>query len=528
MRLIERWTDHRGKGRGRRGGLEALFAGLPEAALWLDPAWQVRDANAALRLALGPALPVRPGMAAHRLFDGESQAAFRAWQGGGAAPAELWLAVPEGRARSPMAPHRIGLPGGDAVLLLQQDLAQRQSLVARLAEADRLQALGTLAGGIAHDFNNLLSVVLGATEDALRHPGATADPGLAAELGQVQAAARRGAALVQQMLAYARQQVLAPRLVSLNAAVEGMASLLRPLLGRGISLELELDQPGRSVLIDPSELDRVLMNLAMNARQAMPEGGRLTLRTGRALLLQPEPAAPEDIPPGRWTVLEVEDTGQGIPPALLPRIFEPFFTGRPQQGGTGLGLATVHGILRQSGGFITVRSRPGQGTCFRILLPRVEAGARPAPPPAAAASASTAPGGPAGPHTLLLVEDEAPLRRLAERALRRAGWTVEVAEDAEAALALIESKRLSPALLVSDVVMPGMDGVALARLLRPRFPDMAVLLVSGYAPSMVEDGLAGASPPHFLAKPYAPAELVAQVRAILPPEGPPEMAPAAG
>ncbi|WP_242662453.1 ATP-binding protein [Teichococcus deserti] len=517
MRLLDRWTGHRATSSGRRAALEALFAGLPDAALWLDAAWRVRDANAALRLALGPALPVRPGMAAERLFDAASQDTLQAWQQGGPAPAELGLATPEGTKRNPVAPHRIALPGGDAVLLLQQDVAQRQALAARLAEADRLQALGTLAGGIAHDFNNLLTVVLGAAEDALRLPGAAADPALAAELGQVQAAARRGAALVQQMLAYARQQVLAPRLVPLNGAVEGMASLLRPLLGRGISLELELDQPGRLVLIDPSELDRVLMNLAMNARQAMPQGGRLTLRTSRVLLLQPEPAEPEEIPPGRWTVLEVEDTGHGIPPELLPRIFEPFFTGRAQQGGTGLGLATVHGILRQSGGFIAVRSRPGEGTCFRILLPRVEESARRAAPPASvSASAAQAESGPAG--TLLLVEDEAPLRRLAERALRRAGWTVEVAEDAEAALALIESKELAPALLVSDVVMPGMDGAALARLLRPRFPAMAVLLVSGYAPSMVEEGLAGDSPPHFLAKPYAPAELVAQVRAILQPE----------
>ncbi|WP_235034904.1 ATP-binding protein [Roseomonas sp. 18066] len=512
MRLLDRWTGDRGRRKAPRGALAALFAGLPEAALWLDPGWQVRDANAALRLALGPALPVRPGMAADRLFDGDSQAAFAAWQAGGPAPAELCLAAPEGAKKTPVAPHRIALPGGDGVLLLQQDVAQRQALAARLAEADRLQALGTLAGGIAHDFNNLLTVVLGATDDALRLAGPQADPALAAELAQVQAAARRGAALVQQMLAYARQQVLAPRLVSLNGAVEGMASLLRPLLGRGISLELELDQPGRPVLIDPSELDRVLMNLAMNARQAMPQGGRLTLRTRRALLLQPEPAEPEEIPPGRWTVLEVEDTGTGIPPGLLPRIFEPFFTGRAQQGGTGLGLATVHGILRQSGGFITVRSRAGQGTCFRILLPRVEEAAR--RPPAIAASPAVASES-AAPGLLLLVEDEAPLRRLAERALRRAGWVVEVAEDAEAALALIDSKALAPALLVSDVIMPGMDGAALARLLRPRFPAMAVLLVSGYAPSMVEEGLAGAGAPHFLAKPYAPAELVARARAIL-------------
>ncbi|MFC7552216.1 sensor histidine kinase [Pseudoroseomonas wenyumeiae] len=159
----------------------------------------------------------------------------------------------------------------------------------------------------------------------------------------------------------------------LNEAVEGIASLLRGSGQRqGVALEVALDEPGRMVLIDPSQLDRVVMNLAMNARQAMPQGGRLRLSTGRLVLLSPLPGVPDTVPPGRWTVLEVTDTGGGIPPEVLPRIFEPFFTTRPERGGTGLGLATVHGIVRQSGGFMVVESQPGQGTCFRILLPRVD------------------------------------------------------------------------------------------------------------------------------------------------------------
>jgi two-component system cell cycle sensor histidine kinase/response regulator CckA len=249
------------------------------------------------------------------------------------------------------------------------------------------------------------------------------------------------------------------------------------------------------------------MNLAMNARQAMPAGGRLRLSTGRVVLLSPLPGVPDTVPPGRWTVLEVADTGTGIAPEALPRIFEPFFTTRMDQGGTGLGLATVHGIVRQSGGFMVVESQPGQGTCFRILLPRVEQAEAvvPSPPPR---SDPTPPAVPSiGP--VLLVEDEAPLRRLAERALRRAGHDVVVAEDAESALALLEDGVL-PGLLVSDVAMPGMDGMALARAVRDHVPGLPVLLVSGYASTVVDSALEQEGI-RFLSKPYGPAELVAAV-----------------
>lgn len=504
-----RWTG--GRSRSAQPDGAALFEHLPDAALLLDAAHRVCVANRALLLALGPTQPVRPGMAAERLFAPASRAALAAWLQGGASPAELRLAAPEGKLGRPVAPQRIAMPDRSMVLVLH-DVTQRHALAARVAEGDRLQALGRLAGGIAHDFNNLLSVVLGAAEDAQQGLGASPDPAVAEELRQIRQAAQRGAALVRQLLAYARQQVLAPKLVSLNAAVEGMAQLLRPLLGRQISLEVLLDASGRMVRIDPSQLDRVLMNLAMNARQAMPEGGRLTLSTGRVLLLEPLAGGPEDVPPGRWTVLEVADTGYGIPPELLPRIFEPFFTSRAQEGGTGLGLATVHGIVRQSGGYLVVESAPGQGTRVRILLPRLEEtepalpeATAPVIPPVSSFSRGTGP--------VLLVEDEAPLRRLAERVLRRAGWEVVVAEDGEEALSLLREGGIEPAAVVTDVIMPGMGGVALAEQLRQRLPRLPVLLVSGYAPSVVEKGL-GESGFRYLAKPYRPAELVDAVKAL--------------
>ena len=495
-------------------GFQALFDGLPEAAALLDDRLCLRQANPALRLALGPAQPARPGQPAARLFDAACRPAAQSWLEGGADPGELRLSAPEGMQGMPVRPHRIALPEGASLLLLQ-DRTESHALAEAMAEGDRLQALGTLAGGIAHDFNNLLGVVLGATEDARGLLGPEQGAALA-ELDQVRQAAQRGAALVKQLLAYAQQQVLAPQLVPLNEAVRNIIPMLRSGLGGRIQLDLALEEPGRSVRIDPSQLDRVLMNLAMNACQAMPQGGRLRLSTGRLLLLKPLTLGLEEVPAGRWTVLEVADTGAGIPPEMLPRIFDPFFTGRGPQGGTGMGLATVKGIVRQSGGHVLVESQPGQGTCFRILLPRVEEAEAPPPPratpiivpPLALAE------GQAGRGPLLLVEDEPPLLRLAERALRRAGWQVTAAEDAESALTLVEG-GLRPAMLVSDVVMPGLDGAALSQRLRRRFPGLPVLLVSGYAPSLVDGGLPG-EVSRFLAKPYAPAELVRSVAEIAP------------
>jgi two-component system cell cycle sensor histidine kinase/response regulator CckA len=383
-----------------------------------------------------------------------------------------------------------------AAVLRMTDLRPERALQAQLAQAQRLQAVGQLAGGVAHDFNNLLAAISGAAEDLVAQ---TAEQGRE-DLEQIKTSAARGAALVRQLLAFGGQQTLQPRPLAVNEAVRNAATLLTRLLGPSITLRLELEEPGRMVTVDPTQLDQVLVNLAVNARDAMKDGGTLTIATGRRLLLQPEADGAQTLPPGRYATIDVRDTGSGIAPEVLPRIFEPFFTTKRGAGGTGLGLSTVHGIVRQSGGYLSVQSQRGQGTCFRITLPRHESGltgtesvAAPQPPPA-----------PAGNPLLLLVDDEDAVRRLVARALRRGGWDVmEASCGAEA----LERAGGPYALLVSDVMMPGIDGPALVRAMREHQAGLPAILISGYADAEQRKALAKEDI-SFLAKPFAMAELV--------------------
>ncbi len=425
-----------------------------------------------------------------------------------AATAEADLPVPH---RLRFAPTAVGAMAG---VLHVTDLGHQRTLETQLRQAQRLQAVGELAAGVAHDFNNLLTAILGATAD-LRGRAAVAD---IADLEQIRESAERGAALIRQLMAFGRQQVLQPRTLPVDQAVRAAASLLQRLLGPQIELRLELEEPGRRVRIDPDQFDRVLVNLAMNAAHAMPEGGRLTIATGHSIVLRPRPLGAETVPPGRYATIEMRDTGSGIPPDILPRIFEPFFTTRRDAGGTGLGLATVHGIVRQSGGYLGVESTLGRGTSFLILLPRNEAERLPAPPPQPAAPMSAAPCYARNRRRLLLVEDEAPVRKLAARALERAGYDVLACDCAQAALE--QSADLDDGLggVVSDVVMPGMDGPALVRALRLRIPSLPAVLISGYADAQARQALSDEQIV-FLAKPFAMAELAAAVEAAANPLG---------
>jgi two-component system cell cycle sensor histidine kinase/response regulator CckA len=390
-----------------------------------------------------------------------------------------------------------------AAILRATGMARERALEQQLEQAQRLQSVGQLAGGIAHDFNNLLTAIIASADELLASEGTETNP----ELAQIRASAQRGAALVRQLLAFGGRQILRPRLVALSQAVEDAAGLIGRLLGKDIHLDLALEQPSRLVRVDQTQLDQVLLNLAVNARDAMKPGGTLTIATGHRMVLEPVTEGPEHIPPGRYATLSVSDTGAGIPPDVLPRIFEPFFTTKKTTGGTGLGLATVLGIVRQSGGYLTVRSAPGQGTCFTILLPRV-AGLPPTQEklPAAidAAKAATPVSPQAQARSLLLVEDEAPIRLLTARALRRAGWHVTESPSADEALTLSLENL---ACVVSDVSMPGLDGVSFVRQLRQRLPGLPAVLMSGYADQVQREALA-AEHMLFLAKPFAMADLV--------------------
>ncbi len=494
------------------GAFGRLFDAEDEAGLAvLDTAGRVRLASPAMRSLCGDGPAPEPGLPAVEIFAEESRAAVgaavAAALAGPPAPPEVVarLADPALPADAAVEVSCRPLRGEPGALLRVLDVTDRRRLQRQLEEGARLQMVGQLAGGVAHDFNNLLAAVTAAAEAALaRGP----EEETAEDLRRILDGAGRGARLVKQLLAFASRQALEPRVIALGEAVVAMEPLLDQLRGARNRLVLDLPQPGPRVRVDLSQLDQVLVNLVVNAREAMGEGGAIRIACAERDLTAPEPAQGSVIPPGRWVVLAVADEGRGIAPGLLARIFEPFFTTRRGEGGTGLGLSTVLGILRQSGGHVSVVGRAGGGTEFRLWFPPAEGEAE-----AEAATASLpARNAAATPRRVLLVEDEPMLRTLGCRALERAGHEVRTAEDAEAALEAI-ADGFCPDVVVSDVTMPGeMDGIALAEALRARLPGLPVILVSGYAEGMVGEGLADRGI-RFLGKPFRMAELLEMVGA---------------
>jgi two-component system cell cycle sensor histidine kinase/response regulator CckA len=512
--------------------MRALFDGANSGLLLIDGAGRIARANPTLRATLAADVDLTAGAAAALIFAAEDRVA--AWQtlqallaGGkpdGPLTARLRLADPGSDRRTDIGCRLVQEEDGSVsgVLMRITDITAQVRLEAQLAQSRELEAVGHLVGGVAHDFNNLLTAILGAVELAQERDR---DAPTGSELEQIRRSAERGAALVRNLLALGRQQYLQATPLDMNAALQDFAAMIRPALGKGITLDLALEQPGRRVRVDPGQLDQVLMNLAMNAGHAMPDGGTLTLRTGRATLYREQTHGRETIPPGRYVTVTVQDTGSGIPAELLGRIFEPFFTTRRARGGSGLGLATAHGIIRQSGGFLTVESEVGKGTTFRIYLPREEA-LSPAKKPAAAASHPPVraphtgpPPGSGAVRRVLLVDDEDAVRRITARALTRQGWQVLQAESAEAALALLDADPgIALTALVSDVVMPGKDGAALVDEVRARYPALPAILVSGYAEGMLAERAAKAIA--FLGKPYTPRTLLARLAEIAPEAAP--------
>ena len=481
----------------------ALFQGDPAGLVLLDRNMRVLRANAAARVSLPIAVGGR--------IQGDLPAALEQGQPPGKT-VTVQAIVGAGADERSLALTLLPLAAGGALLRIE-DRTEAFRLEQKLAQSQRLQEVGQLAGGIAHDFNNLLTVILGGVDEVLsRAPDAASRE----DLEQVRACARRGASLVAKLLAFGRQQTLIPRVLPLNDAIRDAASLLGRTLGAGVRLELSLEEPGRTIRVDPTQFDQVLVNLAVNARDAMAGHGVLTIASGHRLVLRPEPLGAETIPPGRYVTIEVRDTGGGIAPDVLPRIFEPFYTTKRDGGGTGLGLSTVHGIVRQSGGFLAVESRLGEGTSMRIVLPRHEA-----PPHWDRQAPVLVPVAPALPEPrpaavergeILLVEDEAPVRRLAERALSRQGWQVISAACAQDALDLLDAEHAPShlACVVSDVVMPGMDGPALVRALRATRPHLPAVLVSGYADASLR-ALLASEQVSFLSKPFVMADLAQAV-----------------
>jgi PAS domain S-box-containing protein len=393
---------------------------------------------------------------------------------------------------------------GTGYVMVARDVTHERALEAQLLQAQKMEAVGQLAGGIAHDFNNLLTAVRGYAE-LLWQDLPDGDPGRA-DLDEVLRGADRATELTHQLLAFARRQVLRPSVLDVAVAVEGIVPLLRRLLGEHITLDTYSQPDLGHVKADPSQLDQVIVNLAVNARDAMPEGGRLTIETANVELDAEYAAARAEVTPGPYVALSVSDTGVGMDPETQARAFEPFFTTKETGQGSGMGLATVYGIVKQSGGSIGLYSEPGRGTTFKVYLPRVAAAAT------ARAQVPTMDPPPTGSETILLVEDDATVRAFARRALEAQGYTVLEAASGAEALSLAASRGGSLDLLVTDVIMPGLQGHQLAEQLRAARPDLPILYVSGFTEnSVISHGVPGPEVA-FLPKPYTAHDLARAVR----------------
>jgi len=390
---------------------------------------------------------------------------------------------------------------------IKRDVTQEVRLKEQLLQAQKMESVGRLAGGIAHDFNNLLTAILGYAELAARRLRPE-DPSRL-ELSEVETAARRAAELTRQLLAFSRKQVLELRVIDLNRIVSDTSRMLRRLIGEDVELVMSLKERLGSVKADTGQIEQVLVNLAVNARDAMPNGGKLTIETSEVELDEAYSVFHFDVPPGRYVQLAVSDTGAGMDAKTLSHVFEPFFTTKEAGKGTGLGLSMVYGVVKQSGGHVTVYSEPGLGTTFKIYLPRVEE----APETNRRPPARTVPA--RGAETVLVVEDEEVIRRLICRALEAQGYTALSAPGAREALLLLEKHAGEIHLLITDVVMPGASGKELARSAAALRPSTKVLFISGYTDNViVHHGVLDAGTA-FLQKPFTPRSLVEKVREVL-------------
>ncbi len=390
-------------------------------------------------------------------------------------------------------------------------MAARELVEEQLRQAQKMEAVGRLAGGVAHDFNNLLTAIIGLGDLVLERTDI--DEGVRHDLGQVRKAAEQAARVTNQLLAFSRKQVLQACVLDLNDVLGDMEAMVRRLVGEDVALELEAAPGLKPVYLDRGQVQQIVMNLVVNARDAMPDGGRLTIETANAVLDEAYAETHPDAVPGEYVLLAISDTGSGMDKELQRVAFEPFFTTKRLGKGTGLGLATVHGIVRQSGGSINLYSEPGRGTTFRIYFPVHVSADRAVEVPKPAAPAT---GAKLGHETVLLVEDEELIIGLAERILVRKGYRVLKARRADQALEVCRSHEGAIDLLVTDVIMPGgMSGRDLAVRLADQYPSIKVLYVSGYTDNaIVHHGVLDKGV-HFLAKPFTVDSLSGKVREVL-------------
>jgi two-component system cell cycle sensor histidine kinase/response regulator CckA len=500
---------------------QRFFDEAPLGIILINQSGQIDDCNSAFSVMLGRPVEEIEGAYFESLFDEEFRdsvvGAVNKIEGGQqlGAPLEVSLKSKDGLIDTQM--HARKFRSGGNIVLHFIDLSEKKALEAQFVQSQKMQAIGQLAGGIAHDFNNLLTAIIGFCDLLLlRHkPG---DPSFG-DIMQIKQNSNRAANLVRQLLAFSRQQTLRPRIHDVGDILIELSHLLRRLIGANIELDLIHGHDLGLVKVDEGQMEQVLINLAVNARDAMDAkkggGGKLTIATENFTNRKTLELLSEEMPPGHWTLIKVSDTGCGIPKKNLARIFEPFFTTKAVGEGTGLGLATVYGIIRQTGGYLNVESEEGVGTTFLIYLPRASAAEAQEQEDVVRVDDEIPESKDlTGTERILLVEDEDAVRTFSQRALTNKGYEVITADSGDSALNVmqnLENKRID--LLVTDVVMPGMDGPTLAQRMRQTSPHLKIIFMSGYTEDKLKDHMGEGI--FFLPKPFTLKQLAAKVKDVL-------------